>query len=76
MYSEYRLSSRINQELKTQLFNIGDDAYIVDGSHEKPYSKSLRYKASFINNEGADLAIETHFNSAFSVATAKYSSGL
>lgn len=76
VFSEYRLSSQINLKLKSLLQNINHDAYIVDGSNEKPYNKSLRYKASFVNSQGADVAIETHFNSAFSVATAKYSSGL
>lgn len=75
IYSEYKLSSRINLELKSQLEKIGNRAYIIDGSNEKPYSRSLCYKASFVNTEGADVAIETHFNSAFSIATANYSSG-
>jgi len=76
VYSEYKLSSRINKELQNKLLNTGNDAYIVDGSSEKPYSRSLRYKASFVNMTGADIAIETHFNSAFSLALAKHSSGL
>lgn len=76
LYTEYRLSSQINFELQRQLQSINFDVYIVDGSNEKPYSASLRYKASCVNDGNTNLAIETHFNSAFSAATAKYSSGL
>jgi len=64
LYNEYILSSRINRDIKKVLNQHDVDSYIVDSSKVKPYSKSLNYKAYFVNLEGADIAIETHFNSS------------
>lgn len=75
LYSEYKLSRQINSAILPKLQGYSIDTIIIDGSNEKPYNKSLRYKTNLVNEENADIAIETHFNSAFSAAFASMSKG-
>jgi len=62
-FNEYGLSRRINLKVNEILTSKGIANFIVDASEEKPYNKSLSYKAFSTNIESPTFAIETHFNS-------------
>jgi N-acetylmuramoyl-L-alanine amidase len=62
--AEYYWSVELNKELKTELEQYGIRSVIIDGSSVKPYSASLSYKAIKVEEAGAEVALETHLNSA------------